>query len=157
MRYMNGGTDMKTLTPSELRAWVWLCEFWRDHEYGPTLRELQRGIQTKYLGNAQRILKSLEKNRFIELTGEERGIVPIRYRRGPKVLEADLTQLRYGGEVWAGKPVAAFEEFEWVDFSDLFAEGNLAWLVTGKGELIEEGDYIVQDASGQRVAMIRKL
>jgi repressor LexA len=140
----------RQMTPKQFEVFQAIRNWVTEHGHPPTLRELARHLDRRPFA-IQKHLRSLAAKKWIKLVrGECRGI---------EILKEPLarTQMLMFGEISAGCPVEAIQQYDLVDFRDLFDHYAMALEVAddaGEPKGLRRGDYLVW-VPGRKVGMIR--
>lgn len=133
--------DFSQLTERQREVYDLIRSKIENRGYGPTVREIGQHFDIRSPNGVMCHLKALEKKGLIHREGfSARAIQLVGYKPGSPGLPLV-------GKVAAGKPLQALEQYEQIEFKDLFAgDNNFALQVKGDSMIddhIQEGDYVV--------------
>jgi len=129
-----------TLTVRQRDIYEFIKDKILNRGYGPTVREIGAGFKIRSPNGVMCHLKALEKKGLITREAHMSRAIQI---------SEPLTKmtLPLAGRIAAGSPLMAIEQYEQVDFSNLFGSDNQFCLkVTGNSMIeaqIADGDYVV--------------
>jgi len=128
-----------------IRNWI------TEHGHPPTRRELARTLDIN-VRTTQKHLEALQRGKWIKLLkGQCRGIVLLKE-------SLERTQLLLFGEISAGSPREAIEQYDIADFQDLFDHYAMALEVADDSlendQQLKAGDYRIWKP-GKVLGMIR--
>ena len=132
------------LTRAQQSVLLFIEDFIRRNSYAPTNAEIAAGIGIRSRGVVHRYLKALVDAQRIEL-------VPQR-KRNIRLLRAQTLRMPLFGKIAAGQPIDVVEDYEDIEFSQLFmGPGRYALRVQGDSmvdEGIYDGDIIICQETG---------
>lgn len=133
--------QMQELTERQREIYEFIREKIESRGYGPTVREIGDAFKIKSPNGVMCHLKALQTKGWIKREGfSARAIQLVDYQR-------PTPGLPFVGAVAAGFPVSTLEQYEKLDFNQLFTgPGHFALKVQGQSMIedhIEDGDYVV--------------
>ena len=133
--------DYSQLTPRQREIYEFIRDKIENRGYGPTVREIGQAFKINSPNGVMCHLNALVKKGLILREGHSARAIQLVDHRPPGV------ELPLLGNVAAGQPIAALEQQEKLNFSDLFAgRDNFALQVRGQSMIedhIADGDYVV--------------
>lgn len=111
--------------------------------FPPSVRELQQEMDVQSTSTIQYYLNKLEENGLIKRAGNKNRAIEIVKNYYKKDDEKQTKKIPLLGEVAAGRPIFAYENYEEVyEFSDNFFKNGELFMLTVKGDsMIEAGIY----------------
>ena len=111
--------------------------------FPPSVRELQQEMDVQSTSTIQYYLNKLEENGQIRRAGNKNRAIEIVKNYYKKDDELKTKKIPLLGEVAAGRPIFAYENYEEVyEFSDNFFKSGELFMLTVKGDsMIEAGIY----------------
>lgn len=123
------------LTLSQRRTFEFILQFIHKNDYSPTAAEIAQGIGIKSRGVVHRYLKGLQENGYIRLMPKRHRNIELLQKEFP----TQLSQLPLIGNIAAGQPIEAIEQYETVDVLNVFLGENRFALRVKGDSMIEEG------------------
>ncbi|MBQ3047694.1 MAG: transcriptional repressor LexA [Clostridia bacterium] len=111
--------------------------------FPPSVRELQKEMDVSSTSTIQYYLDKLEENGQIKRAGNKNRAIELVKNYYEKEPETHTRKIPLLGEVAAGRPIFAYENYEDVyEFSDNFFKNGELFMLTVKGDsMIEAGIY----------------
>jgi len=111
--------------------------------FPPSVRELQKEMNVSSTSTIQYYLDKLEENGQIKRAGNKNRAIELVKNYYEKEKETPTKKIPLLGEVAAGRPIFAYENYEDVyEFSDNFFKNGELFMLTVKGDsMIEAGIY----------------
>ena len=111
--------------------------------FPPSVRELQQEMDVQSTSTIQYYLNKLEENGLIKRAGNKNRAIEIVKNYYKKDEEKSTKKIPLLGEVAAGRPIFAYENYEEVyEFSDNFFKNGELFMLTVKGDsMIEAGIF----------------